>query len=238
MVPRKRWNINIYYKQLIKPPIGTISGTSIRRLTFKTNRFGHKNMSWISQIETITVVKCECFVNSWMCLFSSSYRKQTYLQYILPEWNFSSSLNLTFTHGVPLYLKRIHWPLRGWSSDTGWKLYMVKNHVVSRSVIWMHTDGWNKWWKCWVNYLKAVLEQNGFGDVWLQQGVGDRDIFLTVFKQRLLDIFRQNWGERLSMSVSMSSRAVFYRSVKENWEFSEYLETVQVTEHRKAVDWL
>ena len=85
--------------------------------------------------------------------------------------------------------------------------------------------------KSWVNSLKAVLEQNGFGDVWLQQGVGDRDIFLKVFKQRLLDIFRQNWGERLSMS----SRAVFYRSVKENWEFSEYLETVHVTEHRKAL---
>ena len=39
--------------------------------------------------------------------------------------------------------------------------------------------------KCWVNCLKAMLEQNGFGDVWLQQGVGDREIFLKIFKQRV-----------------------------------------------------
>ena len=85
--------------------------------------------------------------------------------------------------------------------------------------------------KCWVNCLKAMLEQNGFEDVWLQQGVRDREFFLKIFKQRVLDIFRQNRSERLSMS----SRAMFYRSVKENWVFSEYLEIVHVTEHRKAL---
>ena len=63
--------------------------------------------------------------------------------------------------------------------------------------------------KCWVNCLNAMLEQNGLGDVWLQQGVGDREFFLKIFKQRVLDIFRQNWSERLLMS----SRAMFYRSV-------------------------
>ena len=76
-----------------------------------------------------------------------------------------------------------------------------------------------------------MLEQNGFRVVWMQQGVGDRDFFLKVFKQRVMDIFRQNWSERLSMS----SRAVFYRSVKENWVLSEYLEMVHVIKHRKAL---
>ena len=76
-----------------------------------------------------------------------------------------------------------------------------------------------------------MLEQNGFGDVWLQQGVRDREFFLKIFKKRVLDIFRQNWSERLWMS----SRAMFYLSVKEKWVFSEYLEIVHVTEHRKAL---
>ena len=84
---------------------------------------------------------------------------------------------------------------------------------------------------CWVNCLKAMLERNGLGDVWLQQGVGDRDFFLKIFKQRVLDIFRQNRSGR----ISMSSRDMFYRSVKENWVFSENLEIVHVTEHRKAL---
>ena len=85
--------------------------------------------------------------------------------------------------------------------------------------------------KYWVNWLKAMLEQNGFGHAWLQQGVGGRDFFLKIFKQKVLDIFHQNWSEHLSMS----SRAVFYRSVKENWVLSEYLEMVHVTEHIKAL---
>ena len=49
-----------------------------------------------------------------------------------------------------------------------------------------------------------MLEQNGFGDAWLQQGFGDREIFLKVYKQRVLDIFRQNWSECLSMSSVLS----------------------------------
>ena len=65
----------------------------------------------------------------------------------------------------------------------------------------------------------------------LRGGVGDCEIFLQVFKQRVLDIFCQNWSKRLSMS----SRAVFYRSVKENWVFSEYLEMVHVTKYRNAL---
>ena len=84
---------------------------------------------------------------------------------------------------------------------------------------------------CWARCVKCMLESNGFSDVWLCQGVGDRDIFVKIFTERLSDVFFQNWSERLSMS----SRAIFYKSIKLNWSFGQYLELVNVTQHRKSL---
>ena len=83
--------------------------------------------------------------------------------------------------------------------------------------------------KCWVNRLKAVLKKRCL--VIYGCNKGDEEIFLKGFEQRVLYIFRQNWSENLSMS----SRAVFYRSVKEKWVFSEYLDMVHVTKDNKAL---
>ena len=37
----------------------------------------------------------------------------------------------------------------------------------------------------------------GFYDVWLAQGVGNIDAFLSVFKRSLNDTFMLNWHERI-----------------------------------------
>ena len=84
---------------------------------------------------------------------------------------------------------------------------------------------------CWAQFVKCMLESNGFSDVWLCQGVGDQELFVKIFTERLNDVFFQNWSERLSMS----SRAIFYKSIKQNWSFGQYLEHVNVTQHRKAL---
>ena len=84
---------------------------------------------------------------------------------------------------------------------------------------------------CWARFVKCMLESNGFSDVWLCQSVGDRELFVKIFTERLNDVFFQNWSERLSIS----SRAIFYKSVKQNWSFGQYLEHVNVMQHRKAL---
>ena len=84
---------------------------------------------------------------------------------------------------------------------------------------------------CWARCVKCMLESNGFSDVWLCQGVGDRDLFVKIFTERLSDVFFQNWSEILSMS----SRAIFYKCIKLNWSFVQYLELVNVTQHRKSL---
>ena len=52
----------------------------------------------------------------------------------------------------------------------------------------------------WVTLFKNMLARLGFFEVWLAQGVGNRDLFLYLFKQRLLDTFKQDWQGRLDNS--------------------------------------
>ena len=49
---------------------------------------------------------------------------------------------------------------------------------------------------CWASKIREILCETGFCFVWLQQGtgVGDVKAFLRLFKQRLIDIFIQEWS--------------------------------------------
>lgn len=75
----------------------------------------------------------------------------------------------------------------------------------------------------WVKLLHDLLCELGFMEAWLQQNVGNEQIFLTLVKQRLKDTFVQNWNSRLSDS----SRAVFYRNFN-NFEYKSYLLLISV----------
>ena len=49
----------------------------------------------------------------------------------------------------------------------------------------------------WASLVKDLLFSLGFNEVWLQQGVGNYNIFISLLKQRLTDNFIQNWQARL-----------------------------------------
>ena len=40
----------------------------------------------------------------------------------------------------------------------------------------------------WASEIKGLLYRNGFGHAWVNQGVGDVEHFLALYKQRLVDI--------------------------------------------------
>ena len=64
----------------------------------------------------------------------------------------------------------------------------------------------------------------------LQQNVGNCIAFLAMFRQRVRDIFVQNWTAELDNS----SRAVFYRSFS-NFKFQNYLEFISIKKFRVAL---
>jgi hypothetical protein len=45
----------------------------------------------------------------------------------------------------------------------------------------------------WAALVKSLLDDLGFYDAWLNQGVGDVNAFLFCVKIRLGDTFIQNW---------------------------------------------
>ena len=82
----------------------------------------------------------------------------------------------------------------------------------------------------WASLVRNTLSNLGFFNVWIAQGVGDVNIFLSVIKQRLSDTFVQNWHERLNES----SRASFYRHIC-NFPFQPYLDTLTLKQYRVAM---
>ena len=75
----------------------------------------------------------------------------------------------------------------------------------------------------WASLLRDLLMSLGFYNVWLNQGVGSYNEFMSVLKQRLTDNIVQNWSSRLDNS----SRALFYRSIA-SFKFQPYLEYINI----------
>ena len=82
----------------------------------------------------------------------------------------------------------------------------------------------------WIKSVRDLLRSSGFADVWLNQGVGDKTIFIKVFKARCIDIFKQNWhGE-----IRDSSKSIFYRSIRTHPFYVPYLDVISAKSHRIA----
>lgn len=74
----------------------------------------------------------------------------------------------------------------------------------------------------WATKIKMLLCTNGFGHVWISQGVGNRKAFLSEFKQRMCDCAKQNWSSKLSDS----ERYNLYCSFKSSLEREQYFDIV------------
>ena len=84
--------------------------------------------------------------------------------------------------------------------------------------------------KSWAKSVKNLLENLGFNNVWLFQGVGNINMFLTLFNQRLNDQFIQEWNENLNNST----RADTYRLFA-TFSFKQYLDQINIKKFRTAV---
>lgn len=82
----------------------------------------------------------------------------------------------------------------------------------------------------WASKVKELLSSLGFYEVWLNQGVGNKNMFLVEFKTRLSDNFIQNWNGR----ISESSRASFYINFS-SFQYQSYLDHISVYKFRTAL---
>ena len=86
--------------------------------------------------------------------------------------------------------------------------------------------------KCnWASSIRSVLQSLGFGYVWLAQGVTRENCFLRMFKQRLTDVFRQDW----MAGINSSDRFTQYRKFKSVLEPEKYLDSIRQKCFRDAL---
>ena len=78
--------------------------------------------------------------------------------------------------------------------------------------------------QCCTMEVQKLLCKTGFYFVWLQQGVGDVKSFLYVFKQRLLDMFTQEW----TSDIRDKERYKMYRSFKVMFGAEKYLSVIYI----------
>jgi hypothetical protein len=52
--------------------------------------------------------------------------------------------------------------------------------------------------KTWVYHLRHILTDNGCGEAWVEQAVGDEQAFIVVLRQRLINRFQQSWYDAIS----------------------------------------
>jgi hypothetical protein len=129
---------------------------------------------------------------------------------------------------LPLYIKCYISMLKYWLKIVHGQKHLYVNVCYNYSLYLVENGSLKIGWTA---TIRDMLLRNGFGEVWYNQGVGNADIFLQIFRERLADTYKQNWHDR----IHNSSRASFYRSFKSVFNTSHYLDIIHTENHRKAL---
>ena len=86
--------------------------------------------------------------------------------------------------------------------------------------------------KTWATNVRTLLYRYGFGHVWFAQGVGQNDLFIQKFVQRIKDCYIQDWHSEITNSDKLNT----YRIIK-NLEFGMelYLKELKHKKFRAVV---
>ena len=72
----------------------------------------------------------------------------------------------------------------------------------------------------WAYNVKSLLDEYGFSYVWNNPGSVDLNKFHLVFRNRVIDVFKQSWGNKISDSNAMFT----YGYIKSIFELEFYLD--------------
>jgi hypothetical protein len=123
------------------------------------------------------------------------------------------------TGRYPLYINSAMRCIRYWL-----KLQTFQSTRLPRQAYVMLKNLDERGKKCWVTFIRTTFFSLGFGYVWLQQSVGNERLFLAKLKQRMCDIFVQEWDS------SVNTKAIFqrYQQFKNAFGYEYYFEFLNV----------
>ena len=83
----------------------------------------------------------------------------------------------------------------------------------------------------WASKIKVILFSLGFGEVWMQQQIGNYEHFVVIFHQRVVDCAHQDWASSLQSKKSLKYFSSFKFSVGKEM----YLESINSFKLRRAL---
>ena len=83
----------------------------------------------------------------------------------------------------------------------------------------------------WVTNVKNLLYKYGFGFVFISQEVGNIELFVSEFKQRVSDCAAQDWHSELESSTKLETYVTF----KSLLETEKYLNVIHVRKYSRAL---
>ena len=111
----------------------------------------------------------------------------------------SNSIVYAETGRFPLYINHTIRSIQYW-----FKLLKMPHSRISKQAYLMLKAQSNKGKDNWVTRIKNVLCENGFAIVWMFEHVTNEKVFLKSLKNRLIDIFKQNWTAKMIESDHLS----------------------------------
>jgi hypothetical protein len=123
----------------------------------------------------------------------------------------------------PLFIETYKRCIRYWFKI----LNMTSERYVKKCYLMMVNDDINGKTN-WVTKLKHILQRNGFGNVWENQGVGNELYFIKIFIQRLKDQHLQDWNQ----TVTSSSKLSTYVKFKHCFVYERYLDVLNIRKFR------
>ena len=83
----------------------------------------------------------------------------------------------------------------------------------------------------WATQVRKLLCMYGFGNVWLQPGVGNSELLVYIFKRIINDVTVQQWHTEIQENRKLNVLS----QVKEILEIETYLSCVTLKHHRTAL---
>ena len=111
------------------------------------------------------------------------------------------------------------------------KLLHMNDHRYPKRCYYMLKSLDNAGRLTWASHIKHLLFLYGFGFVWVSHQVADIDVFISTFKQRLIDCHKQNWNHL----IQDSSRCIHYKEFKSLLNTERYLKINLPVKYRQAL---
>ena len=113
----------------------------------------------------------------------------------------------------PLFITRYVRIVKYWSRIANSENILIV-HLYNSLV-----DACNKGVNNWANSVRSLLDTYGFSYVWNNPNSVNLKTFYLVFKQRVVDVFKQNWFN----DIARNGTLVLYKEFKQYFEYENYL---------------